>query len=153
MNQLSLPSIILQMPAITAPVPTDTPNFPFSLGTSESCAPNASNTYFSGFVRDSNNNLVNGVCVHIAFYGPRGTKCSGCDAVGDGNWGFSPFGSPSKGGEPIEIYVVPCSGSMPLGGQTEQTGFGDLTPQSPKWLHTISSNGREQCTGITFYKK
>jgi len=149
-----------QPPAAAQPQPTAPPaapaapsndSFPFSLGTSESCAPNAGTAYFQGFVRDSNNNLMNGVCVHIAFYGDRGTKCSGCDGVGDGIWGFSPFGGPSKGGEPIEIWVVPCSGPMPLGGQTVQSGFSDLSQQSPKWTHIM--NGSEQCTGITFYKK
>jgi hypothetical protein len=143
-----------EQPTTPAEQPTTAPandSFPYTLGSTESCAPNAGTSYFSGFVRDSNNNLMNGVCVHIEFYGPRGTKCSGCDGVGDGIWGFSPFGGPAKGGEPIEIYVVPCSGNMPMGGQTEQSGFGDLTPQSPKWTHVM--NGSEQCTGITFYKK
>lgn len=135
----------------TAAPPPASDNFPFILGETERCDPNAGNTYFNGFVRDSNNNPMNGVCVHIAFYEPRGTKCSGCDGVGDGNWGFSPFGGPAKGGEPIEIFVVACDGPMPEGGQTAQSGFGDLTPQSPKWTHTV--NGSEQCTGITFYKK
>lgn len=126
--------------------------FPFLLGeNSGQCVHNAGNTFFSGFVRDTSNNLVNGVCVHIAFYEPRNTKCSGCDGVGDGIWGFSPFGGPAKGGEPIEIFVVLCEGAMPPGGQTSQTGFGNLTPQSPKWTHIL--NGSEQCTGITFYKK
>jgi uncharacterized protein YraI len=138
-----------EQPTAAPPPPAD--NFPFTLGNTETCAPNAGTTYFSGYVRDANNNLMNGVCVHIAFYGPRGTKCSGCDGVGDGIWSFSPFGGPAKGGEPIEIYVVPCSGEMPMGGQTQQSGFGDLTPQSPKWTHVV--NGSEQCTGITFYKK
>jgi hypothetical protein len=113
--------------------------------------PNAGNTYFNGFVRRKDNSPMNGVCVHIAFYEPRGTKCSGCDGVGDGVWGFPPFGGPAKGGEPIEIFIVPCEGPMPLGGQTAQSGFGNLTPQSPKWTHTV--NGSEQCTGITFYEK
>jgi hypothetical protein len=136
-------------PAAQPPAQND--SFPFLLGDTASCVPNAGNSYFQGFVRDTNNNLVNGVCIHIAFYEPRGTKCSGCDGVGDGIWGFSPFGGPAKGGEPIEIFVVPCEGSMPLGGQTSQSGFGNLSPQSPKWTHTM--NGSEQCTGITFYKK
>ena len=52
---------------------------------------------------------------------------------------------------PVEIFVVPCEGEMPMGGQTEQTGFGNLTQQSPKWTRVI--NQSEQCTGITFYKK
>ena len=126
-------------------------NFPYSLGSTERCDPNPGTTYFNGFVRDANNNPLNAVCVHIDFYGPRNTKCSGCDGVGDGNWGFSPFGGPAKPGTTVSIFVVPCTPNMPAGGQTENTGFGDLTPQSPTWTHTVSQS--EQCTGITFFKK
>lgn len=136
-----------------APPPANNDAFPFLLLEGvDRCDPNAGTTYFSGFVRRSDNSPLNGVCVHIAFYGPRGTKCSGCDGVGDGNWGFSPFG---QGGAPagttVEIFVVPCEGNMPMGGQTEQSGFGNLTPQSPKWTRTLSQS--EQCTGITFVQK
>ncbi|MGB5052674.1 MAG: hypothetical protein WBO46_27230, partial [Caldilineaceae bacterium] len=117
----------------------------------ERCDPNPGTTYFNGFTRASDNSLINAVCVHIAFYGPRNTKCSGCDGVGDGNWGFSPFGGPAPAGTTVEIYVVQCPGSMPAGGQTEGSGFGDLTPQSPKWVKTI--NESVQCTGITFVRR
>ncbi len=133
------------------PAPPSDEGMPYTLGSTEACSPNAGQTYFEGFVRDSSNNPLNGVCVHIAFYGPRGTKCSGCDGVGDGRWGFSPFGGPAPAGTSVEIFVVPCEGAMPMGGQTEQTGFGNLTPQSPKWTRTI--NESEQCTGITFYRR
>jgi uncharacterized protein YgiM (DUF1202 family) len=139
-----------EQPPEEQPQPPASDNYPFILGNTEVCAPNAGNTYFEGYVRDANNNLLNGVCVHIHFYEPRGTKCSGCDGVGDGKWGFSPFGGPAGGGIPVEIFVVQCPGGpMPLGGQT--SGFGDLTPQSPKWTRVINSS--EQCTGITFYKR
>jgi len=138
-------------PEATQPPAAPSNNFPFQLGKTERCDPNKGNAYFNGFVRDASNNLMNGVCIHIDMYGPRGTKCSGCDGVGNGLWGFSPFGGPAKGGEQVSIYVVQCPGPMPLGGQTQQSGFGDLTPQSPTWTHTL--NGSEQCTGITFYKK
>jgi len=71
--------------------------------------------------------------------------------VGNGNWGFSPFGGPAPKGTPVEIFVVPCPNEpLPPGGQTVQTGFGDLTPLSDKWTMTI--NDSVQCTGITFYK-
>ena len=110
--------------------------------------PNADQTYFNGFVRRRDNSAMNGVCVHVAYYGPRNTKCSGCDSVGDGVWGFSPFGGPAPAGTTVEIYVVTCPSSMPVGGQTIDTGFGDLTPQSDRWVHTVTSS--EQCTGITF---
>lgn len=138
-------------PPAAQPDPNAGGNFPYILGTTERCDPNPGNTYFQGYVRDSNNNPLNGVCIHIGFFGPRNTKCSGCDGVGDGNWGFSPFGGPANSGTAVEIFVVPCPPNIPPGGQTEQSGFGDLTPQSPKWTRVISAS--EQCTGITFYKK
>jgi uncharacterized protein YraI len=128
--------------------PPDSGNYPFQLLNTERCDPNEGNTYFNGYIRYKDNSPRNGVCVHIAFYGPRNTKCSGCDGVGDGFWGFSPFGGPADPGTTVEIFVVTCPGPMPMGGQTEQTGFGDLTPQSPKWVRTIQQS--EQCTGITF---
>jgi uncharacterized protein YraI len=141
-----------QAPAAPAPAdPNAGGNFPYILGTTERCDPNPGTTYFSGFVRDSNNNPLNGVCVHVAFYEPRKTVCSGCDGVGDGNWGHSPFGGAAPPGTPVEIFVVPCTPNMPPYGQSAETGFGDLTPQSPKWTRVI--NASEQCTGITFYKK
>jgi hypothetical protein len=136
-------------PAAEAPAPAPSDNFPFLLVDTARCDPNAGQTYFNGFVRDSNNNPLNAVCVHINFYEPRTTKCSGCDGVGDGNWGFSPFGGPAPQGTPIEIYVVPCPPNLPPGGQS--SGFDDLTPQSPKWTRVI--NESEQCTGITFVRK
>jgi hypothetical protein len=146
----------LPAPAEPAPAPAEpaqaappSDNFPFILGTTERCDPNPGQTYFNGYVRDSNNNLLNGVCIHMFFFEPRTTKCSGCDGVGDGNWGFSPFGGPAPRGTTVEIFVVPCSGPLPMGGLS--SNFGDLTPQSPKWVRTI--NDSEQCTGITFYRK
>ncbi len=136
-------------PQPVAPPPTPAPSFPFSLLSGvERCDPNPGNTYFNGYVRRRDNSLMNGVCVHIAYYGPRNTKCSGCDGVGDGVWGFSPFGGPAPAGTTVEIYVVECPASMPAGGQTQDSGFGDLTPKSDKWVRTI--NASEQCTGITF---
>ena len=139
----------LPTPTPAAPAATPAPQFPFLLVKGvEKCEPNPGVTYFSGFARYRNNNLRNGACVHIAFYGPRNTKCSGCDGVGDGVWSFSPFGGPAPLGTTVEIFVVDCPTSMPPGGQTENTGFGDLTPQSEKWIYTIEKS--VQCTGITF---
>lgn len=132
------------------PPPPPQPTFPFSLVRgSETCAPNAGTTYFNGFVRYRNNTPRNGVCVHIAFFGPRQTKCSGCGGVGDGVWGFSPFGAGvPPAGTPVEIFVVECPSGFPEGGQNEGTGFGTLTPLSEKFTYTIK--GGVQCTGITF---
>jgi hypothetical protein len=136
----------------TPPQPTATPRpaYPFQLVKGvERCDPNAGTTYFNGFVRYRNNSLRNGVCVHVAFYGPRNTKCSGCDGIGDGLWSFSPFGGPAPRGTTVEIYIVACPpAGMPPGGQTQQTGFSDLTPRSDKWVYTV--NDSVQCTGITF---
>ncbi len=134
-------------PAPTAaPAAPPKPQYPFQLTGQGTCEPNEGTTYFNGVVRYRNNSLRNGVCVHIAFYGPRQTKCSGCGGVGDGNWGFSPFGSgKAPAGTTVEIYVVTCQG-VPATGQN--SNFGDLTPKSDKWVHTL--NGGEQCTGITF---
>lgn len=135
-------------PAPAAPTNTPAPQFPFQLMTGvEKCDPNPGVTYFKGFVRYKNNSLRNGVCMHIAFYGPRTTKCSGCDGVGDGEWGFAPFGGPAPQGTTVEIYVVQCPAEMPLGGQSGN--WGDLTPLSEKWIYTVQNS--VQCTGITFY--
>ncbi|MFZ4850463.1 MAG: SH3 domain-containing protein, partial [Caldilinea sp.] len=138
-------------PAPAQPAPAQPPadNYPYLLGNTETCAPNPGQTYFSGYTRDRSNNLINGICIHLHFYEPRTTKCSGCDGVGDGLWGFSPFGGPAPRGTTVEIFVVACPGSLPLGGQS--SNFSDLTPQSPKWVRTI--NDSEQCTGITFFRK
>lgn len=141
-------------PAAPAPAPEPVDNFPFLLVDDfVKCDPNAGNTYFKGYVRNRDNSPKNAVCIHIGFYGPRNTKCSGCDGVGDGNWGFSPFGGPAPPGTPIEIFVVGCppSGVMPKGGETEQSGFSDLTPQSAKWTRVIGES--EQCAEITFVQK
>jgi hypothetical protein len=143
------PTAAPQPTAPPAPTSPPTPSYPFSLVQGvERCDPNPGTTYFEGFVRRRDNSPMNGVCVHIAFYGPRNTKCSGCDGVGDGAWGFSPFGGPAPAGTTVEIYVVECPGAMPPGGQTESTGFGNLAPKSEKWSRTI--NASEQCAGITF---
>jgi len=137
-------------PAPTAVPPPPAPSYPFSLVKgAERCDPNAGNTYFNGFVRSRDNAPLNGVCVHVAFYGPRQTKCSGCGGVGDGVWGFSPFGGPAPRGTTVEIFVVSCD-NVPESGQNESTGFSNLTPISDKWARTI--NDSEQCTGITFVR-
>ena len=114
-------------PVAQAPTPAPAPqnNFPFQLLATDRCEPNAGQTYMNGFVRYNSNALRNGVCVHMAFYGPRTTKCSGCDGVGEGLWGFSPFSGPAPAGTTVEIFIVQCSGALPL-------------------------NQSEQCTGITF---
>ncbi len=96
----------------------------------------------------SNGSPRNGVCVHIAFFGPRQTKCSGCGGVGDGAWGFSPFGGGLPPATTVEVFVVQCAGGMSEGGQDTSTGFGPLTPLSPKFA--IDVTGGKQCTNITF---
>jgi hypothetical protein len=84
---------------------------------SANCTPNAGVSYYNGMVRDREGNLQNGVCVHIAFFEPRNTKCSGCDGVGNGLWGFAPFGGqPAPADIPVEIFIVSCPAIMPPGG-------------------------------------
>jgi hypothetical protein len=136
-------------PPPTSPPAPPKPQYPFQLVAGvEQCRANEGTTYFDGFVRYRNNAPRNGVCVHIAYYGPRSTKCSGCDGVGDGVWGFSPFGGPAPAGTTVEIFVVECPSEMPVNGQSEQSGFGNLTPRSEKWVHKVSQS--EECHGITF---
>lgn len=148
------PAPVAEAPPPAEPEPAPAPandNYPYGLLSTERCDPNPGITYFEGYTRDANNNPINAVCILLYFYEPRTIKCSGCDGVGDGNWGFSPFGGkPAPSGTQVEIYVVECPpNGVPKSGQNE--GFGNLTPQSPKWTRTI--NESEQCTGITFYRK
>lgn len=133
-------------PTIT-PVPT--PYFPFLLVNSGVCEPNASITYFKGKVQYASGDPFNGACVHVAYEGPRNTKCSGCGESA-GEWGFAPFGNlPGKRGLTVRIYVVPCPEEPLTGaGQNPDTGFGPLVPVSPVWTHTIGDS--IQCTGIVF---
>jgi len=133
------------------PQPAPQTQYPFQLVKGvERCDPNEGQTHFNGFVRYRDNSPRNGVCIHVAYYGPRSTKCSGCDGQGDGYWSFSPFGGPAPAGTTVEVYVVECLPNIPHGGINVDTpgGFGNLTPQSEKWVHTFTTS--EQCTGITF---
>lgn len=133
-------------PTIT-PVPT--PYFPFLIKNNGTCTPNAAMTYFKGSVEYASGDPFNGACVHIAYDGPRNTKCSGCGEA-PGVWGFAPFGnSPSNSNTTVRIYVVPCPEQPITGaGQSPATGFGPLNPVSPIWTYTIGES--VQCTGIVF---
>jgi hypothetical protein len=133
-------------PAPTSPPAPPAPQYQYTYAQgSANCQPNAGTTYFNGLVKYKSGAMHNGVCVHIAFYGPRQTKCSGCGGVGDGNWGFSPFGGPAPAGTTVEIYVTSCDGVV--NGDKSQFD-GPPAPISDKWVHTVSAS--EQCTGITF---
>ncbi|MBX3049916.1 MAG: hypothetical protein KF753_00505 [Caldilineaceae bacterium] len=133
-------------PTIT-PVPT--PYFPFLLKNPGICTPNDSITYFKGSVEYASGDPFNGACVHIAYEGPRNTKCSGCGESA-GEWGFAPFGNlPGKQGVTVRIYVVPCPEEPLTGsGQNPETGFGPLVPVSQIWTKTLDES--VQCTGIVF---
>jgi hypothetical protein len=136
------------------PIPTatgaPTPYFPFLLDSSGMCEANAAMTYFDGTVVNHAGEPLTGACVHVAYEGPRNTKCTGCDGATAGKWGFAPFGNlPGKPGTTVRIYVVPCpEDGVPTGGQSPMTGFGPLVPVSPVWTYTIGES--VQCTGITF---
>jgi hypothetical protein len=136
------------------PIPTatgiPTPYFPFLLESSGVCDPNPAMTYFEGSVVNHAGEPLTGACVHVAYEGPRNTKCTGCDGATAGKWGFAPFGNlPGKAGTTVRIYVVPCpEGGVPSGGQSPMTGFGPLMAVSPVWTYTVGES--VQCTGITF---
>lgn len=127
-----------------------TPYYPFLLESSGMCEANPAMTYFEGKVVNQVGEPLTGACVHVAYEGPRNTKCTGCDGAVAGKWGFAPFGNlPGKSGTTVRIYVVPCpEDGVPMGGQNSTTGFGPLVPVSPVWTYTIGES--VQCTDITF---
>ncbi|MCY4412741.1 MAG: hypothetical protein OXC27_19960, partial [Caldilineaceae bacterium] len=130
----------------STPIPPP-PAFAYSLIDSGSCPGNDQQTFFEGLVRDRNNNVLNNVCVHVAFNGPRNTKCTGCGKP-TGKWGFSPFGGPASSGTFVEIWVVNCPAGVNTDGSHNSKDFSNLTPLSPKWSMTISNS--VACTNITF---
>lgn len=138
-------------PPTPVPQPTQppAPRFPYTLVNEGNCRAHGAISYFNGFVRDANNNPVNEVCVHIAFHGPRNTKCSGC---GDspGKWGFTPFGQGTGAGTTVEIYVVNCPAGVPRERGLSGSASGPLSPISEKWTKTLS--GGLTCEDITFRK-
>ncbi len=138
-------------PALPTPTITPIPTayFPFLIKNNGTCTPNAAMTYFKGSVQYASGDPFNGACVHIAYDGPRNTKCSGCGEA-PGVWGFAPFGnSPSNSNTTVRIYVVPCPEQPITGsGQSPATGFGPLNPVSQVWTYTIGES--VQCTGIVF---
>ncbi len=150
------PELVQLAPAIptpaATPVPTATPIPPppahaFSLVDSGNCPGNDQQTFFEGLIQDRHNNVLDNVCVHIAFNGPRNTKCSGCGKP-TGKWGFSPFGGPASSGTFVEIWVVNCPAGVNRDGSHNSKDFSNLTPLSPKWSMTISNS--VACDNITF---
>ncbi len=144
---------VTPLPEFTAtPVQTatPTPNYAYALADGGSCTATEGLPQFKGSVEYDDGSPRNMACVHIAFWGPRQTQCTGCDRAGDGNWGFAPFGDAAPADTTVEIYVVNCpSSGIPPGGQNSD--FVNLTPLSPIWTHKVS--GKELCTDITFLVK
>ncbi len=132
---------------VPAPTQPPAPRYPYSLTNEGNCPRNDEVTYFEGAMYDRNNNLKNNVCVHIAFYGPRNTKCSGCGKPA-GKWGFAPFTPKANPGTYVEIWVVNC----PAGVRTDQShnsqDFSNLAPLSEKWTKALSES--VGCNDITF---
>ncbi|MCB0060756.1 MAG: SH3 domain-containing protein [Caldilineaceae bacterium] len=127
--------------------PTPTPNYTYKLVDKGTCESTDGLPQFQGTIEYNDGSPRNLTCVHIAFWGPRQTQCSGCDRAGDGNWGFAPFGESAPADTTVEIYVVNCPTSgVPPGGQNSD--FVNLTPLSPSWFHKV--NGKELCTDIAF---
>lgn len=143
------PPTATPIPPTPVPVPTQppAPRFPYSLVDQGQCPQNRQQTFFEGAVYDRNNNFKNGVCLHIAFGGPRNTKCTGCGKP-SGNWGFSPFGGPANAGTFVEIYVVNCPSSGWDDPRTRTKDFSNLTPLSEKWSKTV--NESVGCVNIAF---
>jgi hypothetical protein len=127
--------------------PTPLPNYTYKLADSGTCEATTGLPQFKGSVEYLDGSPRNMACVHIAFWGPRQTQCSGCDRAGDGNWGFAPFGDTAPADTVVELFVVNCPASgIPPGGLNSD--FVNLTPLSPSWVHRV--NGKELCTDITF---
>ena len=143
------PPTATPIPPTPVPVPTQppAPRFPYSLIDRGQCPQNREQTFFEGLVYDRNNNPKNGVCLHIAFGGPRNTKCTGCGKP-TGNWGFSPFGGPARSGTFVEIYVVNCPNSGWDDPRTRTKDFSNLSPLSEAWTTTIGES--VGCVNITF---
>ena len=138
-------------PPTPVPQPTQppAPRFPYTLVNEGSCRSHGAISYFNGYVRDVNNNPVNEVCVHIAFHGPRNTKCSGC-GNDPGKWGFTPFGQGTGAGTTVEIYVVNCPPGVPRERGLSGSASGPLSPISEKLTKTLG--GGLTCEDITFRK-
>lgn len=145
-------------PATATPVATNTPaatntpvpQYDYILKDMGKCEATTGLPQYQGVVRYNSGSERNNVCVHIAFWGPRQTKCSGCDEAEQGRWSFAPFGENPPTDTLVELYVVNCpTAGIPPGGQN--TDFVNLTPLSPKWTYTVK--GKEICSGITFTSK
>ena len=133
--------------AVPAPTQPPAPQYPFSLTSSGNCISNDRQTFFEGKMYDRGNGLKNGVCLHIAYSGPRNTKCSGCGKP-TGHWGFSPFGGRASPGTYVEIWVVHCPTDGWNDDRRNTKDFSNLSPLSEKWSRTISES--VACTDITF---
>ena len=134
-------------PPTPAPTQRVAPRFKYSLVNSGNCTRHEKISFFNGIVRDKNNNPTNEVCLHIAFHGPRNTKCSGC-GVETGRWGFTPFGQQTGAGQPVEIYVVNCPSGVPRDKGLSGAATGSLTPISDKWFKHLTEG--TTCSDITF---
>lgn len=133
--------------ATPAPTATPVPNYTYKLADKGSCEETDKLPQFKGAVEYSDGSPRSMACVHIAFWGPRQTKCTGCDEESEGNWSFAPFGENAPKDTFVEIYVVNCpSSGVPAGGQNSD--FVNLTPLSPKWTRTVNKD--EVCTDILF---
>ena len=143
------PPTATPIPPTLVPAPTQppAPRFQYSLTNQEHCPRNDKQTFFEGIVYDRNNNFKNGVCLHIAFGGPRNTKCTGCGKP-TGRWGFSPFGGRASSGTNVQIFVVNCPNSGWDDPRSRTKDFSNLTPLSDTWTKTISES--VGCVDITF---
>ena len=133
--------------AVPAPTQRPAPRYQYSITNQGSCPRNDKVTYFEGNTYDKNNSPKNGVCLHIAFFGPRNTKCSGCGKP-DGKWGFAPFAPKANPGTHVEIWVVACPGGGWDSQRHNSKDFSNVTQLSEKWAKTL--NESLGCFDITF---
>ena len=159
---------------VPAPTQPPAPQYPYSVASIGQCSKNHQVTYFKGIVcqrgaeakegcESVGSSPKNDVCVHLAFHGPKQTKCSGCGGESWGAWGFAPFGQAKKGetlhdkarNQPIEIYLVPCPQDLQPGERSSKHSssddYADLTPLSDKWTKTLTES--TQCTEIIFKER
>ena len=159
---------------VPAPTQPPAPQYPYSVSSTGQCSKNDKVTYFKGFVcqrgaeakegcESVGSSPKNDVCVHLAFHGPKQTKCSGCGGESWGAWGFAPFGQADEGetlhdkvrNQPIEIYLVPCPQDLQPGERSSKHSssgdYSDLTQLSDKWELRLTES--TQCTEIIFKER
>jgi len=153
---------------IPAPTQPPAPQYKWFIGNRGDCHRNEAATIFKGFVVDRAGGKRNDMCVHVYFFQPRQTVCTGCptdEGKPQGVWEFTPFGGPGADGKlqfkgfpvTVEIYMVNCPAELQVGQRGgkvfSKSNFAgdDLTPISEKWVRTLTES--TQCNNIDFQER